>query len=371
MGATQSPTPRYASWSSITTSRQTALNLASPRPDRAFAPRAGQRFFHAAAGERPPWDDRARRPRPSRGALGRPADPTRTCTAPRGGWAVAVLVGRRGYLGLRLFWWEVSRTRPRRVHRTLPRGGYRQDVGALLASLTPTRRWALRVDSEGDGVEALPMTTGYDRDMTTEWGAIGRRPFRIVPCARMRGAFRTGDDRNSICPRSLPLRRPDSLTHADPVCVISRKRIAIQKAYLVSCATSDSPDLAAAGRRASMARWLPRFRCTSPPRAPVLEAAEQPRPGRRSSTPAPDRFPPGADPVHLLGPGLLAAGDRISASIGTSGGAWAQPDAALLLAVPLVAPLRGCAGSSAAPTAAGRAFRIGSSRGHAVAVDVA
>jgi homoaconitate hydratase len=191
-------------------------------------------------------------------------------------------------------------------------------------------------------------------NMTTEWGAIagvfpGDGPVHADADASYAATIAL--DLATVSPH---VAGPDTLSRAVPVGVIARERIAIQKAYLVSCANGRVSDLDAAAKAfdgrhvapgvalymAAASALVQRESETSGAWRALLDAGAIP-------------LPPGCGPCIGLGAGLLTPGETgISASNRNFKGRMGSPEARCYLASPAVVAASAAAGFICGPATA-------------------
>ena len=278
------------------------------------------------------------------------------------------------------FWWQVPRTVQVVLEGRLPRTATGKDVIVALCGLYP-RGEVLNaaVEFAGPGVESLTLE---DRlaiaNMTTEWGALAgwfpvdattlnwlrARRERLLehglprvdateieswaadppqPDADAAYAARITLDLTELTPH---VSGPDSVQVATPLAEIEAQRIAVQKAYLVSCVNSRVEDLAAAARVLRGARVAAGVELyVAAASREVQEESE-----RRGDWPAllaagARPLPPGCGPCIGLGAGLLAPGEvGISATNRNFKGRMGSREARCYLASPAVVAASAVAG---------------------------
>ena len=185
------------------------------------------------------------------------------------------------------FWWQIPRTVQVVLEGKLAPGATGKDVIVTLCGLY-NREEVLNaaVEFAGPGVASLSMDARLSiANMSTEWGALvglvpGRRGHAaliwkraIVNCGRREShAFReekfaewranppapdtdavyAGTNRARILAEVTPhVSGPDTVQVMQSVAEIAKKKVAIQKAYLVSCVNSRLEDLEAAAQGAA------------------------------------------------------------------------------------------------------------------------
>jgi homoaconitate hydratase len=283
------------------------------------------------------------------------------------------------------FWWQVPRTVQVVLEGKLAPGTSGKDVIITLCGLYK-RDEVLNAALEfaGPGVASLSMDARLSiANMSTEWGALtGWFPADEVTLAYLHGrsvAVRSpGRDRipeemlamwrtNPPAPDSdaryaarivLDLGQvtphvsgPDTVQVSQPLAEIAKQKVAIQKAYLVSCVNSRLEDLEAAAnvvRGKKIARGV-QFYIAAASRGIQTEAA-----GRGTWQALLDAgahpLPPGCGPCIGLGTGLLQAGEvGISATNRNFKGRMGSREAQCYLASPEVVAASALAGYICGP----------------------
>jgi len=269
--------------------------------------------------------------------------------------ALGVPVSRSDAAGIwaaGMFWWEVPQSARVVLTGRLPPGATGKDVALLLCALYPDEVLGLAIEFDGPGVATL---TDDDRltiaNMTTEWGAIAgvfpsHGSVRAEPGASYAATIEL--DMGTVSPH---VAGPDTLARAAPVTELAARRIAIQKAYLVSCANSRHSDLQAAaavlrGRRVAPSVSL----YVAAASAAVQRAAEESGAWSALIAAGAVALPAGCGPCIGLGAGLLAPGETgISASNRNFKGRMGSPEAHCYLAGPAVVAASAAAGFICGP----------------------
>jgi homoaconitate hydratase len=269
--------------------------------------------------------------------------------------ALGVAVSRSDAAGIwasGMFWWEVPQSVRVVFEGRLPPGATAKDVALLLCSLYPDDVVGAVVEFDGPGVTTLSRDDRLTlSNLTTEWGAIGGvfpAEGSVPPDAEASYAATITFDLSAVSPH---VSGPDTLSHAAPVGALAPGRIAIQKAYLVSCANGRLSDLDAAaavlrGRRvapgvslyvAAASARVQRDAEASGAWPTLLEAGAHP-------------LPAGCGPCIGLGAGLLEPGETgISASNRNFKGRMGSEKARCYLASPAVVAASAAAGFITGP----------------------
>ena len=286
------------------------------------------------------------------------------------------------------FWWQIPRTVKVLLEGDLPRGVTGKDVIITLCGLyNHGEVLNAAVEFHGSGVADLSMDERFSiSNMTTEWGAlVGWFPVDEVTVAYLRarretlgqeGAFdrfseaeledwATDPPRPSSAARyagviELDLSQvtphvsgPDSVQVMRSVADIEAEKVAIQKAYLVSCVNSRLEDLESAavvlkGQR--VAEGVDMYVAAAS--REVQEAAEASGAWDTLVEAGAHTLPPGCGPCIGLGMGLLEPGEvGISATNRNFKGRMGSRDAQAYLASPAVVAASAVAGYIRAPEA--------------------
>jgi len=292
------------------------------------------------------------------------------------------------------FWWQIPRSIQVVLEGKLPTGATGKDVIITLCGLyNHDECLNAAVEFTGPGVAALSMDARFSiSNMTTEWGPlVGWFPVDTVTVAYMRGVHQRlkaiGVERftekqiegwaaNPPAPDAdasyaarivLDLAEvtphvsgPDTVQAMQSVAEMEVKKVAIQKAYLVSCVNSRVEDLDAAanvlkGKKVAAgvkfylgaaSQW-------------VQEEAEKRGIWKTLMDAGASPLPPGCGPCIGLGIGLLEAGEvGISATNRNFKGRMGSRDAKCYLASPEVVAASAVAGYICGP----QEFRAGSPR---------
>ena len=292
------------------------------------------------------------------------------------------------------FWWQIPRSIQVVLEGKLPTGATGKDVIITLCGLyNHDECLNAAVEFTGPGVAALSMDARFSiSNMTTEWGPlVGWFPVDTVTVAYMRGvhhrlkaigverftekqiegwaanppapdadasyAARIVLDLAEVTPH---VSGPDTVQAMQSVAEMEVKKVAIQKAYLVSCVNSRVEDLDAAanvlkGKKVAAgvkfylgaaSQW-------------VQEEAEKRGIWKTLMDAGASPLPPGCGPCIGLGIGLLEAGEvGISATNRNFKGRMGSRDAKCYLASPEVVAASAVAGYICGP----QEFRAGSPR---------
>ena len=283
------------------------------------------------------------------------------------------------------FWWQIPRSIQVVLEGTLPSGASGKDVIITLCGLY-NRDEVLNAALEfsGPGVASLSMDARFSiSNMSTEWGAmVGWFPVDEVTIQYLQGVrkrlresgidrFTEKDVENWSKAPLLPDRDasyaaritldlkevtphvsgPDTVQAMQSLAAIERKRVAIQKAYLLSCANSRVEDLESAaqvlhGKKVApgvkfylgaASAWVQQEATRRGVWQTLLDAGANP-------------LPPGCGPCIGLGAGLLEKGEvGISATNRNFKGRMGARDAQCYLASPEVVAASAVAGYIAGP----------------------
>ncbi len=284
------------------------------------------------------------------------------------------------------FWWQVPRTVQVVLEGTLAAGVTGKDVIITLCGLY-NREEVLNaaVEFSGPGVASLSMDARLSiANMSTEWGAlVGWFPVDAVTLAwlekrrsilsaqgverisrEMLQAWRAappapdGDavydaritlDLGEVAPH---VSGPDTVQVMQPVSEIAKQKIAIQRAYLVSCVNSRLEDLQSAAKVVAgktIAHWV-KFYVAAASRE-VQDAARQSGAWQTLIAAGAEALPPGCGPCIGLGTGLLEAGEvGISATNRNFKGRMGSRDAQCYLASPAVVAASALSGYISGPS---------------------
>ncbi len=278
------------------------------------------------------------------------------------------------------FWWQIPRSIQVVLEGKLPEGVTGKDVIITLCGLyNHDECLNAALEFAGPGVASLSMDARLSiSNMTTEWGPlVGWFPVDAVTIQYLRGVqqrlktigaerFSEKDlanwEKNPLAPDAdaayaaritLDLAQvtphvsgPDTVQAMQSLAEIERKKVAIQKAYLVSCVNSRLEDLAAAAKvlkgqkvasgvkfyLGAASRWVQEEAEKRGTWQTLLAAGAQP-------------LPPGCGPCIGLGVGLLEAGEvGISATNRNFKGRMGSRDAKCYLASPEVVAASAVAG---------------------------
>jgi homoaconitate hydratase len=283
------------------------------------------------------------------------------------------------------FWWQIPRSVQVVLEGTLPTGATGKDVIITLCGLySHDEVLNAAVEFTGPGVAGLSMDARLSiSNMTTEWGPlVGWFPADAVTIAHLRGVhtrlkamgmerFTEADmanwEKNPPQPDSdaaysarivLDLRKvtphvsgPDTVQVMQSLAEVERKKVAIHRAYLLSCVNSRLEDLAAAagvlkGKQVASgvkfylgaaSKWVQEEAERRGIWQTLLDAGAQP-------------LPAGCGPCIGLGVGLLEKGEvGISATNRNFKGRMGSRDAQCYLASPEVVAASAVAGYICSP----------------------
>lgn len=266
------------------------------------------------------------------------------------------------------FWWQIPPSVQVVLEGRLAPGASGKDVIIALAGLYGDDVLNLCVEFAGPGVASLSMDARLSiANMTTEWGAlVGWFPADAVTLAWIRARLQRGIRRVreadvAACEKDPPrpdpdaayaarirldlaevaphVSGPDTVQVATPLAEIAAQRIAIQKAYLVSCVNSRLEDLEAAARvlegkkvAAGVGFYL------AAASREVQEEAEKRGIWMTLLDAGAQPLPPSCGPCIGLGTGLLEPGEiGISATNRNFKGRMGNPTGEVYLCSPVVA----------------------------------
>lgn len=283
------------------------------------------------------------------------------------------------------FWWQIPRTIQVVLEGRLPEGVSGKDVIITLCGLyNHDEALNAAVEFSGPGVASLPMGARLSiSNMSTEWGPIvGWFPVDEVTIRYLRrtrerllelGIERFTEaeiDRWSDAPPNpdpdatyasrivLDLTQvtphvsgPDSVQVMQSLAQIEQKRVAIQKAYLVSCVNSRIDDLEAAAGALSGKRVAPGVKLyIGAASAWTLKEAEKRGAWQALLAAGAIPLPPSCGPCIGLGAGLLEKGEvGISATNRNFKGRMGSREAQCYLASPEVVAASAIAGYITGP----------------------
>ncbi len=284
------------------------------------------------------------------------------------------------------FWWQVPRTVQVVLEGRLAPGATGKDViVTLCGQYNQEEVLNAAVEFAGPGVASLTMDARLTiANMSTEWGAlVGWFPVDEVMLAylnarnrelRSRGFTRIPEkkftewranppapDADAVYAGSIMLNLaevtpyvsgPDTVQVMQSVAEIAKKRVAIQKAYLVSCVNSRLEDLEAAAKvlNGKKVAASVKFYLAAASRA-VQNEAEQRGTWQTLLEAGAHALPSGCGPCIGLGTGLLEAGEvGISATNRNFKGRMGSRDAQCYLGSPEVVAASAVAGHICGPT---------------------
>ncbi len=293
------------------------------------------------------------------------------------------------------FWWQIPRTVQVVLEDELPSGISGKDVIVALCGLYKDEVLNAAVEFAGRGVASLSMDARLAiANMSTEWGALvawfpvdertiawlrNRRADRIErgeperyseedlrrweqeSVAHATGVLSPDDDADYAGRITLDLSEltprvsgPDTVQLTCSVAHIEEKKVAIQKAYLLSCANSRPEDLdtAASVLRGKKVASSVKFYVAAASRR-VQEEAERNGTWKTLIDCGAIPLPPGCGPCIGLGAGLLEPGEvGISATNRNFKGRMGSRDAQCYLASPAVVAASAVAGHICGPPSA-------------------
>jgi homoaconitate hydratase len=279
------------------------------------------------------------------------------------------------------FWWQIPRSVQVVLEGELPAGTSGKDVIIALCGLY-RRGEVLNAALEfcGPGVASLDIEERLAiSNMTTEWGAlvgwfpVDETTLSFIEQRRKRGVERVSAsdverwrreppvpdadaayaacitlDLSTITPQ---IAGPDSPQVTTPLVEIEKRRIAIHKAYLVSCVNSRLTDLRAAAEVLEGKKVADSVKLyVAAASREVQVDAEQSGVWQTLVKAGAEVLPPGCGPCIGLGTGLLAAGEvGISATNRNFKGRMGSRDATCYLASPAVVAASAAAGVICGP----------------------
>ena len=278
------------------------------------------------------------------------------------------------------FWWQVPRTIQVVLEGTLPKGATGKDVIITLCGLyNHDEALNAAIEFTGSGVASLSMDARFSiSNMSTEWGPIvAWFPVDAVTVDYMRGvhqrlqeiglerfgshdldrwatepprpdagasyAARIVLDLNQVTPH---VAGPDTVQRIESLAKLEQKKVAIQKAYLLSCVNSRLEDLCAAAEVLSGQKVAPGVKFyVGAASAWVQHAAEERGIWQQILEAGAIALPPSCGPCIGLGTGLLEKGEvGISATNRNFKGRMGSRDAQCYLASPEVVAASAIAG---------------------------
>lgn len=277
------------------------------------------------------------------------------------------------------FWWQIPRTIQVVLEGKLAAGVTGKDVIIALCELYDDEVLNAAIEFSGPGVASLPMDARFTiANMSTEWGPIvAWFPVDEVTIRYMRDvhaslkaygverfteedvsrwsvnppqpdpgasyAARIVLDLSQVTPR---VAGPDTVQATAPLSEVEKKKVAIQKAYLISCVNSRVEDLAAAAKILSGKKVAAgvKFYLGAASRWVQVEA-ERRGVWRILLDAGAIPLPPSCGPCIGLGTGLLEKGEvGISATNRNFKGRMGSRDAQCYLASPAVVAASALAG---------------------------
>ena len=283
------------------------------------------------------------------------------------------------------FWWQIPRTIQVVLEGRLPEGVSGKDVIITLCGLyNHDEALNAAVEFSGPGVASLSMDARFSiANMSTEWGPlVGWFPVDDVTLRYLRGVHQNlktlGIERftesdiekwSENPPRPDPgatyaarivldlsqvtphVSGPDTVQAMQSVAAIEQKKVAIQKAYLVSCVNSRTQDLEAAARVLRGKKVAPGVKLyVGAASAWVQQEAEKRGIWQALLDAGAIPLPPSCGPCIGLGTGLLEKGEvGISATNRNFKGRMGSRDAQCYLGSPEVVAASAVAGYIAGP----------------------
>lgn len=282
------------------------------------------------------------------------------------------------------FWWQIPRTIQVVLNGELPAGVSGKDVIIALCGLYSDEVLNAAVEFSGPGVAGLSMDARFSvANMSTEWGPIVTwfpvdgvtiRYLRSVHAKlKAQGIERFTEDDISQWTTNPPLpdpnaaygarivldlsqvtlhiAGPDTVQTTQPLAHLEKKRVAIQKAYLISCVNSRVEDLEAAAKILSGKRVAPGVKFyLAAASGWVQEEAEKRGVWRILLDAGAIPLPPSCGPCIGLGTGLLEKDEvGISATNRNFKGRMGSRDAQCYLASPAVVAASAVAGYITGP----------------------
>ena len=285
------------------------------------------------------------------------------------------------------FWWQIPRSIQVVLEGKLPEGATGKDVIIALCGLyNHDEVLNAAVEFSGPGVASLSMDARFSiSNMSTEWGPlVGWFPVDEVTITYLRGVHQrlkatgverfTGEDienwaknppkpdRDAVYAGRIVLdlneitphvSGPDTVQVMQSLAEMEKKKVAIQKAYLLSCVNSRIEDLEAAARVLRGKKVAPgvKFYLGAASKW-VQEEAERRGIWRTLLDAGANPLPAGCGPCIGLGVGLLEPGEvGISATNRNFKGRMGSRDAQCYLASPEVVAASAVAGYICGPHA--------------------
>lgn len=283
------------------------------------------------------------------------------------------------------FWWQIPRSVQVVLEGKLPEGATGKNVIITLCGLyNHDEVLNAAIEFTGPGVASLTMDERFSiSNMTTEWGPlVGWFPIDSVTIDYLRGVHQRlkamGVERfteNDIEAWSTNPPQPDpgasyaarivlDLAHVTPhvagpdtvqvmssLSELTKKKVAIQKAYLISCVNSRVEDLEAAAKAIKGKKVAPgvKFYLAAASKW-VQEEAERRGAWQTLLDAGANPLPPGCGPCIGLGVGLLEPGEAgISSTNRNFKGRMGSRDAQCYLASPQVVAASAAAGYICGP----------------------
>jgi homoaconitate hydratase len=289
------------------------------------------------------------------------------------------------------FWWQIPRSIQVVLEGKLPEGATGKDVIITLCGLyNHDECLNAAVEFTGPGVASLSMDARFSiSNMTTEWGPlVGWFPADAVTIAYMRGVHQRlkamgverftekdiedwqkrppAPDADAVYAARIVLdlgqvtphvSGPDSVQVMQSLAEMEKNKVAIHKAYLISCVNSRVEDLEAAARvlKGKKVSSGVKFYLSAASKW-VQEEAENRGTWQTLMDAGANALPPGCGPCIGLGVGLLEPGEvGISSTNRNFKGRMGSRDAKCYLASPEVVAASAVAGYIRGP----HEFRVG------------
>jgi homoaconitate hydratase len=283
------------------------------------------------------------------------------------------------------FWWQIPRSIQVVLEGKLPDGATGKDVIIALCGLyNHDEALNAAVEFSGPGVASLPMDARFSiSNMTTEWGPlVGWFPVDELTTQYLRGVyqrlkgmgvkrFEESDidkwaasppmpDRDAsyaarivldLCQVTPHVSGPDTVQVMRSLAEMEKKKVAIQKAYILSCVNSRAADLEAAARVLRGKKVAPGVKFyLGAASAWTQQAAEKSGAWQALLDAGAIPLPPSCGPCIGLGTGLLEKGEvGISATNRNFKGRMGSREAQCYLASPEVVAASAAAGYITGP----------------------
>lgn len=283
------------------------------------------------------------------------------------------------------FWWQIPRTIQVVLEGTLPRGVSGKDVIITLCGLyNHDEALNAAIEFSGPGVASLSMEARFSiSNMSTEWGPIvGWFPADEVTIRYLRGEHQQLKEQGierftevdierwsknpprpdsdaeyaarivlDLCQVTPHVSGPDTVQAMQSLAEIEKKRVAIHKAYLISCVNSRVEDLEAAASVLRGKKVAPGVKFyVAAASAWVQREAEERGAWQALLDAGAIALPPSCGPCIGLGTGLLEKGEvGISSTNRNFKGRMGSREAQCYLASPAVVAASAVAGHICGP----------------------